>query len=114
MRVVKWVALLLVAVVVGGFLHYVLPRHAVVYVTSTENRIVSPDEVRGFRSFSEGNATNAQGQVVTDVFFINTTRRSGGADANTASPVDAGAHACGCWFGAPCCWWPCWLACWAC
>jgi hypothetical protein len=77
MRVVKWVALLLVAVVVGGFLHYVLPRHAVVYVTSTENRIVSPDEVRGFRSFSEGSATNAQGQVVTDVFFINTVKRDG-------------------------------------
>ena len=77
MRVVKWVALLLVAVVVGGFLHYVLPRHAVVYVTSTENCIVSPDEVRGFRSFSEGNATNAQGQVVTDVFFINTVKRDG-------------------------------------
>jgi len=77
MRVVKWVALLLVAVVVGGFLHYVLPKHAVVYVTSTENRIVSPDEVRGFRSFSEGNATNAQGQVVTDVFFINTVKRDG-------------------------------------
>ena len=77
MRVVKWVALLLVVVVVGGFLHYVLPRHAVVYVTSTETRIVSPDAVRGFRSFSEGSATNAQGQVVTDVFFINTVKRDG-------------------------------------
>ena len=77
MRVVKWVALLLVAAVVGLFLHYVLPRHAVVYVTSTENRIVSPDEVRGFRSFGEEGTTNQQGQIVADVFFINTTKRDG-------------------------------------
>ena len=77
MRIVKWVALLLVLAVVGSFLHYVLPRHAVVYVTSTENRIVSPDEVRGFRSLNEG-TTNAQGQVVNDVFFINTVKRDGG------------------------------------
>lgn len=76
MRVVKWVALLLVLAVMGSFLHYVLPRHAVVYVTSTENRIVSPDEVRGFRSLNEG-TTNAQGQVVNDVFFINTVKRDG-------------------------------------
>ena len=79
MRVVKWVLGLLVLAVVGLFLHYVLPKHAVVYITSTENRIVSPDEVRGFRSFGEQTAaTNAQGQVVTDVFFINTTKRDGG------------------------------------
>jgi hypothetical protein len=78
MRVVKWVALLLVLAVVGSFLHYVLPKHAVVYVTSTENRIVSPDEVRGFRAFSEGNTTNSQGQVVNDVFFINAVKRDGG------------------------------------
>ena len=77
MRVVKWVLGLLVLAVVGLFLHYILPRHEVVYVTSTENRIVSPDEVRGFRSFNEATA-NAQGQVVTDVFFINTTKRDGG------------------------------------
>ncbi|MBP1806098.1 DUF1523 family protein [Rubellimicrobium aerolatum] len=76
MRVVKWVFGLLVLAVVGLFLHYVLPKHEVVYVTSTENRIVSPDEVRGFRSFGEATA-NAQGQVVTDVFFINTTKRNG-------------------------------------
>jgi hypothetical protein len=78
MRVVKWVALLLVLAVVGTFLHYVLPRHAVVYVTSTENRIVSPDEVRGFRSLGEGSTTNAQGQAVNDVFFINSVKRDGG------------------------------------
>ncbi|TNC74906.1 DUF1523 family protein [Rubellimicrobium roseum] len=77
MRVVKWVFGLLVLAIVGAFLHYVLPKHAVVYVTSTENRIVSPDEVRGFRSFGEA-TTNAQGQVVTDVFFINTTETDGG------------------------------------
>ncbi len=78
MRILKWVVLLLVLAVVGSFLHYVLPKHAVVYVTGTENRIVSPDEVRGFRSFSEGATTNAQGQVIADVFFINSVERDGG------------------------------------
>jgi Protein of unknown function (DUF1523) len=79
MRVVTWVLGLLVLAVVGLFLHYVLPKHAVVYVTSTENRIVSPDEVRGFRSFGEqAAATNPQGQVVVDVFFINAIKRDGG------------------------------------
>ena len=77
MRAAKWVVTLLVLAVAGTFLHYVLPKRAVVYVTSTENRIVSPDEVRGFRSLNE-TATGAEGQALNDVFFINTTRRDGG------------------------------------
>ena len=78
MRILKWVVLLLVVAVVGAFLHYVLPKHAVVYVTGTENRIVSPDEVRGFRAFSENATTNAKGQTIADVFFINSVERDGG------------------------------------
>jgi hypothetical protein len=78
MRVVKWVVGLLVLLLVGTFLHYVLPKHAVVYITSTENRIVSPDEYRGFRSLGENSTTTATGQVGADVFFINTTKRDGG------------------------------------
>ena len=78
MRAVKWVAGLLVLVVVGTFLHYILPRQALVYVNSTENRIVSPDEYNGFRSFGEATTTTGTGQLGADVFFINTTRASGG------------------------------------
>jgi len=78
MRAVKWIVWVVVLVVVGAFLHYMLPKRDVVYVTSTENRIVSPDEYRGFRSFSENAATDAQGRIGADVFFINTTKRSGG------------------------------------
>jgi hypothetical protein len=76
MRVIKWVVGLLALALVTAFLHYVLPKHAVVYVTSTENRIVSPGEVRGFRSLGDA-AADAQGRAGTDVFFINTTQRNG-------------------------------------
>lgn len=78
MRVAKWVLGLLVLLVVGAFLHYVLPKREVVYITSTENRIVSPDEYNGFRSFGQATATTETGQVGADVFFINTTTRDGG------------------------------------
>jgi hypothetical protein len=77
MRAVKWILGLAVLLIVGAFLHYVLPRHAVVYITSTENRIVSADEVRGFRAFSDGSTSTVQGRIVEDVFFINTTRPNG-------------------------------------
>ena len=62
MRVVKWVVGLVVLAVVGLFLSYVLPKHEVVYITGAENRIVSPDEYRGFRAFGEQSSTNPQGQ----------------------------------------------------
>lgn len=75
MRVVKWVLLLAVLLPAAAFLHYVLPRHSIVYVTSTQNLIVSPEEFRGFRAFREAaRAAGPQGQMVADVFFINTIR----------------------------------------
>ena len=79
MRVVKWVLGLVVLLAVGLFLHYILPKRAVVYVTSTENRIVSADEYNGFRSFNDASATTTTGGVSggADVFFINTTTRDG-------------------------------------
>lgn len=82
MRVVKWVFGLVVLLVVGAFLHYVLPKREVVYITSTENRIVSADEYNGFRSFGQATATTGTGgpggALGADVFFINTTTRDGG------------------------------------
>jgi hypothetical protein len=77
LRAVKWVFGLLVLAVVGLFLHYVLPKHAVVYVTGVENRIVSPDEYTGIRAFGRDTAPNPQGGNVADVFFLNTTDRDG-------------------------------------
>lgn len=77
MRAVKWILGLTVLLLAGAFLHYVLPKHAIVYITSTENRIVSADEVRGFRAFSDAAATTADGRILEDVFFINTTRPNG-------------------------------------
>ncbi len=78
MRVVKWVVSLVLLALVAAFLHYVLPKREVVYITSTENRIVSPDEYRGFRSFGEASTTATTGQIGADVFFVNTVRRDGG------------------------------------
>lgn len=77
MRIVKWLAGLLLLVGVGLFLHYVLPKHAIVYVTGVENRIVSPEEYTGIRAFGRASTTNPQGQNVADVFFLNTTDRDG-------------------------------------
>jgi hypothetical protein len=77
LRAVKWVFGLLVLAVVGLFLHYVLLKHAVVYVTGVENRIVSPDEYTGIRAFGRDTAPNPQGGNVADVFFLNTTDRDG-------------------------------------
>ncbi len=38
MTYVKWIFLLLVVAVVGGFLHYTLPQTDIVRIVGTENR----------------------------------------------------------------------------
>lgn len=76
MRVVKWVFGLLVLLLVGAFLHYVLPKQEVATVTSAYNRFVEPGEIRGLRSLSASDAA-AQGRPGVDVFFINARSRDG-------------------------------------
>ena len=76
MRVVKWVLALIVLVLVGSFLHYVLPKQEVATVTSAYNRFVEPGEIRGLRSLSEADAV-ATGRPGVDVFFINGRSREG-------------------------------------
>ena len=76
MRAVKWVLGLLVLLLVGGFLHYVLPKREVVTVTSAYNRFVEPGEIRGLRSLTEADA-QATGRPGVDVFFINARARDG-------------------------------------
>lgn len=81
MRAVKWILGLIVLVVVGAFLHYVLPKREVVYVTQTTSRIVEPGELRGIRAFSDTDTTTASpttGGLVADVFFIDTVKTGGG------------------------------------
>ena len=76
MRIVKWVFGLLVFLLVGGFLHYVLPKQEIATVTSAYNRFVEPGEIRGLRSLTEADAA-ASGRPGVDVFFINARSRDG-------------------------------------
>jgi hypothetical protein len=76
MRVVKGVVGLLVLLLVGAFLHYVLPKQEIATVTSAYNRFVEPGEIRGLRSLTEADAA-AQGRPGVDVFFINGRSRDG-------------------------------------
>lgn len=76
MRVVKWVLALVLLLLVGLFLHYVLPKREVVTITSAYNRFVEPGEIRGLRSLTEADAV-ATGRPGVDVFFINARSRNG-------------------------------------
>jgi hypothetical protein len=76
MRVVKWVFGLLVLLLVGAFLHYVLPKQEIATVTSAYNRFVEPGEIRGLRSLTEADAA-ASGRPGVDVFFVNARSRDG-------------------------------------
>jgi hypothetical protein len=79
MRAAKWILGILVLLVVGAFLHYVLPKREMVYVTQTYTRIVEPGEFRGIRALSGADATTTTGAAsVVDVFFIDTVKRDGG------------------------------------
>jgi len=74
MRVVKWVLALVLLLLVGSFLHYVLPKREVVTVTSAYNRFVEPGEIRGLRSLTEADAAATRRPGV-DVFFLNARSR---------------------------------------
>ncbi|ADO43225.1 DUF1523 family protein [Ketogulonicigenium vulgare] len=74
LKIVKWVFIVALALLVGGVLHYNLPRHDIVRIIGTENRRVTP----GWNSMFYSNAEpgSAAGQV-RDVFFINTALPNG-------------------------------------
>lgn len=76
MRVVKWVVGLLVLAVVAAFLHYILPKREVIFVTDAYNRFVEPGEIRGLRATMPENP-GAAGRVGTDVLFIVGRSREG-------------------------------------
>ncbi|ARO15076.1 hypothetical protein BVG79_01732 [Ketogulonicigenium robustum] len=74
LKIVKWVLVLLLALMVGGVLHYNLPRHDIVRVIGTENRRVTP----GMNAIFWSNAEPGSGsREVRDVFFINTALPNG-------------------------------------
>ena len=73
MTYVKWVFVALILVMLGGFLHYVLPQHDIVRVVNTEVRRVSPGQNAVF--WSSADADDVAG--TRDVFFIETIRPNG-------------------------------------
>ena len=77
MRVVKWVALLLVLAIVASFLSYVLPKREVAYITDAYNRFVEPGEIRGVRALRDQEVTTTQGRLGADVLFIVGRSRDG-------------------------------------
>lgn len=77
MRVVKWVALLIVLAIVGGFLSYVLPKREVAYITDAYNRFVEPGEIRGVRALRGQDAATTEGRMGADVLFIVGRSRDG-------------------------------------
>jgi hypothetical protein len=77
MRIVKWVALLLVLAIVGSFLSYVLPKREVAYITDAYNRFVEPGELRGVRALRSQDVATAQGRMGADVLFIVGRSRDG-------------------------------------
>ncbi len=77
MRVVKWVALLLVLAIVASFLGYVLPKREVVYITDAYNRFVEPGELRGVRALRGQEVATTEGRMGADVLFIVGRSRDG-------------------------------------
>lgn len=77
MRVVKWIVSLVVLALVAAFLHYVLPKREVVYITDAYERFVEPGEIRGARALSEADTATANGRLGAEVFFIVGRSRDG-------------------------------------
>lgn len=75
MRYVKWTFLALIALIVGGFLHYTLPQHDVVRIVGTyQERQDLNDWTRIFWSRPDDQAT---GLASRDVQFIQAIRANG-------------------------------------
>ena len=76
MTYVKWIFLLLVAAVVGGFLHYTLPQTDIVRIVGTENRRIDFGENSIFWATPDVGTT---GLATRDVRFIEAVKPSGRA-----------------------------------
>ncbi|CTQ49723.1 DUF1523 family protein [Jannaschia donghaensis] len=74
MTYVKWIFLLLVAAIVGAFLHYTLPQTDIVRIVGTENRRIDFGENSIFWASPDVGTT---GLTTRDVRFIETVREGG-------------------------------------
>jgi len=77
MRYVKWVFWIAVILLVGGFLHYTLPKRDIVYVTGVEIKLEQFGENSIFWASPDTGASAAGGVVERDVRFIDTVQRNG-------------------------------------
>ncbi|MGA0541446.1 DUF1523 family protein [Neotabrizicola sp. VNH66] len=68
MRYVKWTLWLIVALLLGSFLHYTLPQHDTVRIVGTETRRIDVGDNSIFWSRAEVGLANSTSR---DVFFIN-------------------------------------------
>lgn len=74
MRWVKWTIIVVLVVVLGGLLHYTLPRHQVVRIVGVETRL----ETFGINRFFYANAPwGTSDSDSRDVRYIETVRRNG-------------------------------------
>jgi hypothetical protein len=75
MKYVKWTFLALIALIVGGFLHYTLPRHDIVRIVNTyQERQDLQDWTRIFWSTPDDQST---GLINRDVQFLQAVKANG-------------------------------------
>lgn len=75
MTFVKWTFWVLLAALVGAFLHYTLPQTDIVRIVGTENRRIQVGENSIF--WARQDVGMAEGVAERDVFFINTVYPDG-------------------------------------
>ena len=75
MTYIKWTFWILIALVVGAFLHYTLPQHDIVRITDTYEKRVDFGENSLF--WAKEDVGTATGQINRDVFFIQTVKKNG-------------------------------------
>lgn len=75
MRWARWIVLLLIALLIGGFLHYTLPQRDVVRITGTE--VIRADVSGWTRIFYARSDTGNFDGSNRDLRLINTTRPGG-------------------------------------
>ena len=69
MRKIKWAFWIIVILFVGAFLHYELPRHDIVRITNTYNRLTTIGTENGWAYASPDTGT-AESATTRDIRFI--------------------------------------------
>jgi hypothetical protein len=74
-RYVKWGFWTVLVLIVGGFLHYTLPRHDIVRITGTYNRLTTVGENSIF--YATPDVGTGESPVTRDIRFIEAVRPNG-------------------------------------